>query len=300
MRRLRLGFVAALLLLPACGALAQSSPWGPPARQVWTTTNLWSFIPVSKTNVQLVLDWLDDKLAWSGSAWTNLPSSSTNSLQNLFDWLDTNWDTINVSNEVATAFPYLDADYRDDITNLAFASSGSTNWTFAKTNGVGYVGYPTSVGQSAPQNFVISTRLGASGQTFGSSVGITVTNLSFYSALSSTGYSGSVQSNSRIYAPTAGLYAVFANLRVDVGGSEDGNSEDGVLYVEAYEDNTLDHSIWGPHFEDDQEAGYVVAGVVSLPATNWNVRLVFNAGTTSTAVYNPDGPVLQLVYLGGL
>lgn len=63
----------------ATGVEAQ---WQVPARQTSANTNDFGWVPTSKTNVQLVIDWLDDNL---GATYTNtyamLPSGTYNILQ---------------------------------------------------------------------------------------------------------------------------------------------------------------------------------------------------------------------------
>ena len=64
--------------------------------------------------------------------------------------MDDNWplDSDYVA-AVTSAYPYLDRDYRNDLTSLVFSASGSTNWTFtfdpSGTSGVGEVGVPSNL-----------------------------------------------------------------------------------------------------------------------------------------------------------
>lgn len=76
-----------------------NAQWLRPAREVWSATNTWTFIPSSNNTSQAVHDWLDDYLVWAdpiirgsvldGSSWTNLPD--TNAVQSVFDWIDSHW-----------------------------------------------------------------------------------------------------------------------------------------------------------------------------------------------------------------
>lgn len=90
--------VALMLVLMVSAAQAQ---WPRPAREIRTETNTWTYIPTSKTNAQLVFNWLDaellsvdtrlDALGFTGSGFVVLPK--TNSLQIVLNWIDGNWPT---------------------------------------------------------------------------------------------------------------------------------------------------------------------------------------------------------------
>lgn len=292
MQFLRCVLAATAILL--AGTASAQSPWGPPARQVWATTNDWSFIPGSKTNVQLVFDWLDDKLVWSGAAWTNLPSGATNSLQNLFDWLDINVNNVDVSNEVAAAFPYLDEDYRDDITNIAFGSSGSTNWTFAKTNGTGYVGYPQTVGSVGALSYgeYIGTMVRTGGYQAATGSGAQTMVVDYHEFTRTNAYTAAHSlSSGRLYLPTSGVYLVVGSLvlqdcevsfasQADVFFRVNGVTDPLKFpYVSAYDDST--------------QVGYSISQFIYVENASSYVQLgVFGEWTTCGGT----GGVPQIVY----
>ena len=156
MRRL-----AILFLLVS--TLTASAQWLRPAREIRTETNGWTYIPTTKTNAQLVFDWLDAELfqlSLDGSSWTNLPA--TNNLQAVLDWVDLRWPNyasqirvttngwgnglVGAFTNVQDVLDYLDNTIRTNaLTNIVFALSGSTNWSWSMTNDTGYLGYPQTV-----------------------------------------------------------------------------------------------------------------------------------------------------------
>lgn len=103
-----------------------NAQWLRPAREVWSATNTWTFIPSSNNTSQAVHDWLDDYLVWAdpiirgslldGSSWTNLPD--TNAVQSVFDWIDSHWPAnIDINEE------YLPG------TNIVGAVRSGPQWT---------------------------------------------------------------------------------------------------------------------------------------------------------------------------
>ena len=103
--------------------------WMRPAREVWSATNTWTFIPTTNNTSQKVHDWLDDYLVWAnpiihgslldGSSWTYLPD--TNAAQAVFDWIDSNWPTTN--NFLASTNRYIPG------TNIIGATRSGHDWT---------------------------------------------------------------------------------------------------------------------------------------------------------------------------
>lgn len=92
----RARILAFLALLPF--VVSAQGFWMRPASEVHANTNGWTYIPTTMSNVQAVINWLDENVGFldAGSVyldtngWTNVNPADTN-VQAAFEWLDSNW-----------------------------------------------------------------------------------------------------------------------------------------------------------------------------------------------------------------
>lgn len=137
-------FAAAAVAVALSSSIA-SAQWLRPAREIKAETNGWGYIPVENTNVQMVLDWLDEFADYlnSSSFWNDvtidasqvlvntqnfsvLVGGGTNTSQDIFDDIDDELSTEQLSR--ASADVAL-GDQIDDVNALArLAYVNSTNW----------------------------------------------------------------------------------------------------------------------------------------------------------------------------
>lgn len=87
--------ILVLLSMLASSAFAQ---WQMPARQIYVSTNSFGAVPLTKTNVQLVIDWVDDYYSKTYTNDFNLLPDITTTLEGIWPYMT------NVDNQLNTKY----------------------------------------------------------------------------------------------------------------------------------------------------------------------------------------------------
>lgn len=139
----RILFVLLVLGL-AVFSFGQTSPWGPPARQVYTDPSGWQYIPATNTTSQRVYNWLD-QLFWTTQIVTHavFPSllQQYGNLYFVSYYGSTNW----LQTTLFNLYPYLDLDYRDGLSHGLLQTNSTYMWTLTvdHSNAVFVLGIPS-------------------------------------------------------------------------------------------------------------------------------------------------------------